>query len=273
MGRKFFVMLILVIASTFCAPNSRAETALSYLGLCQNTWPCSASLKPFNGLPVIRTGWLEQTFGEDCKCADRLLSDPREKVIRVHLTNSACLRNKRCGKYEVFGGETVKSATQKVIQRDRKLLRKYRKVVYRFRARLKASQGGVTCYVSPCLECDLNEPARRVLRSITNRYLPQCSHVDSVLYRPCLQGSICEKHGERPKLRSPCISDLDGIPLEEASMRTFLSASRECDLKYIWTNRFNCNAPNTHKFIDPRERDCSVPTGYFGKFRRYLTRR
>lgn len=272
MGRKYCVILTLVIASTFCVRDSAAQTALSYLGLCHKTWPCSASLKPFNGLSVIRTGWLEQTFGEDCKCADRLLQDARDKEIRVHLTNSACLRNKRCGPYEVWAGETVKSASRKVAQRDRKLLRKYRKVVIRFRARLKASQGGVTCYVSPCLECDLDEPARRVLRSITNRYLPQCSHVDSVLYRPCLSDSICERHGERPRLSNPCISDLDGIPVEEASMRHFLSASKECDLKFIWTHSFNCNANTQSKFIDPRDRDCSVPRGYFGKFGRYLRR-
>jgi hypothetical protein len=270
MVKKCLVILIVALANICCV--ARAEVALSYLGMCHKTWPCQSSLKAFNRVAVIKTGWLEGTFAEDCQCADTLLQDPRPKVIRVHLTNGACLRNRRCGRYEVWAGETIASGDKKVRERNVRLLARYRKAVKVFRDRLSRSQGGLTCYVSPVLESDYGRPARRVLRSITHRYLPSCAHVDSVLRGHCLKGSICEKHGPEPGLHAPCISDLDGIPVEAISLQAFLRATDQCDLRFVWTGGFNCNPYSQGRFIDPRERDCSVPRGYFRLFNRVLRR-
>ena len=149
MANKSWAILILVSAIT-CSV-ARAEVGLSYLALCHKSWPCGPSLNAFHGLPVIRTGWIEHTFGSECECAKRLLNDPRPKEIRVHLSNGPCLRNRRCGPYEVFAGETIASANRKVIRGDKRLLKKFKLVALRFKKRLVESRGGVTCYVSRCL--------------------------------------------------------------------------------------------------------------------------
>jgi hypothetical protein len=270
MGKRCLLILSLVLAAICSVHEIQAEPALSYLALCHKNWPCHASLKAFNGLPVIRSGWLEQTFGEDCSCANRLLQSHKAKVVRIHLANGACLRNGRCGRYEVFAGETIDSANRKIKRRDPTLFRRFRKVIRRVKHRLSAANGGLICYVSPVLESDLDARARNILRTITSRRLPGCSFVDSPHARPCLEGQICELHGHQPKLRSPCIADLDGTPLETISLAGFLRSTRSCDLQYLWTGEFNCNAYRNGKFVDPRERDCAVPPPLFERYGKLL---
>ena len=149
MGKKSWAILILALVTT-CSQASAAP-ALSYLGLCQKSWPCEKSLSAFKGQSVIRTGWLERTFGSKCPCAERLLNDRRPKEIRVHLSNGPCLRNKRCGPYEVFYGETIATANRKVKAGDKKLLDKFVAVAKQLDGRLAKSKGELTCYVSPML--------------------------------------------------------------------------------------------------------------------------
>lgn len=267
MVKRFLSILSLALVTTSCVAS--AEPALSYLALCQRSWSCDASIRAFDGQPVIRVGWLEQTFGSTCPCADRLLSDTRPKIVRVHLSNGPCLRNKRCGPYEVFSGETVASANRKVKRGDRVLLAKFERVAIRLKNRL-AKARGVTCYVSPMLESDLDERARAILRNITSSHLPGCRLVDSPHRRPCLKGSYCEGHGPSPSLRRPCISDLDGVSVEQVSVTNFLRATKQCDMQFIWARGFNCLKPSDVPFIDPRRRDCRRSEGFFMGIARHL---
>lgn len=267
MGRRCLVILIVALAIT-CSV-ARAEVGLSYLGMCHRTWSCEASLKAFSGQPVIRVGWLEQTFGSSCPCAERVLKARRPKEIRVHLTNGACLRNRRCGRYETFYGETIASANRKVLRGDTRLLKRFEKVVLRFKERLSKGQR-VTCWVSPMLESDLNGRARAVLHSITSHHLPECRLVDSPHGRSCLKGVTCERHGSAPRLRSPCVSDLDGVTVEEVSVRNYLRRTKGCDLRFIWSRGLNCLPPEGEPFKDPRKRQCAHSVGYFKGLSRHL---
>lgn len=267
MGRGCLVILILALATTCSA--ARADVGLSYLGLCSKSWSCDASVKAFNGQRVIRVGWLEQTFGSKCPCAERLLKAHRPKEIRVHLTNGACLRNRRCGRYEAFYGETVVSANRKVIRGDERILKRFTKGVLRFKERLAKGQR-VTCWVSPMLESDLDGRARAVLHSITSHHLPECRLVDSPHRRSCLKGITCERHGSAPILRSPCISDLDGVTVEQVSVRNYLRRTKECDLRFIWSRGLNCLPPEGDPFVDPRKRHCAHSEGYFRGLSRHL---
>jgi len=270
MGKKFWAILILVLATT-CSQASAAP-ALSYLGMCQKTWPCERSLSAFDGMDTIRTGWLEHTFANDCQCADRLLSDPRPKEIRVHISNGPCLRNRRCGPYEVFSGETIASANRKVKRRNKKLIGKYVAVAKNLADRVAQSKGGLTCYVSPMLESDLDEEARTILHDITRGVLPGCSLVDNPHRRPCLPNTICEGHGATPRVKRPCIADMDGAPAESEDELKFLRVTRQCDLSFIWGLGLNCNTALGQKFIDPRKRDCDRPKKYYENLARYLGR-
>lgn len=270
MGKKSWAILILALVTT-CSQASAAP-ALSYLGLCQKSWPCEKSIAAFKGQSVIRTGWLELTFGTKCPCAERLLNDPRRKEIRVHLSNGPCLRNKRCGPYEVFYGETIASANRKVKAGDKKLLDKFVAVAKQLDGRLSKSRGELTCYVSPMLESDLDGKARRILHNLTRSVLPGCSLVDNPHRRACLPNTVCEYHGAAPRVQSPCIADMDGAPAEETSVSKFLRSTKRCDQSHIWGLGFNCNKELGGKFVDPRKRNCDRPKSYYQNLAKYLNR-
>jgi hypothetical protein len=218
---------------------------------------------PFQGQQVIRVGWLEQTFGERCPCADKILQDQRPKEIRVHIANGPCLRNRRCGRYEIFYGQTIASANRRVVKGNKLLLGKFHKVLDRLAARLAASRGPLTCYVSAVLESDLNEKARSILYRLTANRLPDCVVVDNPLRGKCIRGAVCERHGQYPGLDRPCIADLDGEAGEKISRPHFLERTRGCDLSFLWSPRMNCNGFDTSVFIDPRKRNCAYPRAYY----------
>lgn len=255
MPKKCWAILILAIATT-CSVVRADNAGLSYLAMCHPKWPCKTSLAAFKELPVIRTGWLEQTFGEECPCVDRLLRDKRDKIIRVHIANGPCLRNGRCGRYEIFSGFTIASANRDIKRAKSRIVARFTKVISRLQERLAKSRGGLTCYVSPVLESDLDEQARTILHNLTASYLPSCTLVDNPLRGKCIRGTVCEKHGPNPRLSKPCIADLDGIDAQTISVPKFLRKTKACDMSLIWSVGLNCNGHHSPTFIDPRKRDC-----------------
>jgi hypothetical protein len=98
---RWFILLFLPLSL------ASADPGLSYLGLCAKGWNCKGTIQSFHRVDSITTGWLENTFSRDCRCGERILRQDKPVTLRVHLTNSPCLRNNRCGSYEVFAGETV----------------------------------------------------------------------------------------------------------------------------------------------------------------------
>lgn len=256
MVRRLCVILILACISTSSSTSAQVP-AMSYLAMCQRNWPCDASIKAFNELPVLRFGWLEKTFGDRCPCVDRLLQDERPKEVRVHIANGPCLRNRRCGRYELFHGHTIASAQRDIKRNNSRIIPKYLKVLDRLRKRLQKSRGPLTCYVSPVLESDFDEQARAILHSATASNLPSCTLVDNPLRGKCIRGTICERHGPNPGLTPPCIADLDGIDASKVSVPKFLRQTKACDMSFIWALGLNCNSHHSQTFIDPRERNCA----------------
>lgn len=258
----------LLLALLAFAASAYAD-APSLLALCHKDWPCKSTISLYDGHSKIYSGWLENTFAKDCKCADELLSDPRPKVVRVHLVNSPCMRNKRCGRYEVLYKETAASASRKVVRGDRRFLAKFDAVLERTAMRIEKSAGDLRCYISPCLECDLYENARRVLANRVSARLPNCTIVDSPYKRRCLRGAVCEKHGANPRLSEPCIVDLDGIDGETIDVQTYANKYTHCDIRYYWEPWMNCIRGD---FIDPRRRNCSYGSELFRYVKEVLCR-
>jgi hypothetical protein len=254
-------MIRALVVLLLTATNAIAEAGPSFLGVCAPTWNCTATLKMYEGKPTVVTGWLENTFAADCQCGERILQLDAPKIGRWHIANSPCLRNRRCGKYEIFAGLSVERANRKIDRRDAALLKKFRTVTLRLKRRLEAARGGLTCYVSPCLECDLRDNGRRTLGAIISRFLPDCTIVDSPHRRECLAGSVCELHGTAPKFSGPCIADLDGVDGKVVDLRAYKRATLNCDLRYYWEFWHNCNRGGA--FIDPRARDCRYPQRKF----------
>lgn len=235
-----------------------AEVGQSYLGMCHPTWPCKVSLQQ---LTHLNTGWLEHTFGEACPCADRLLRSRKPKIVRVHLLNGPCLRNKRCGRYEAFHGMSIAKANRLVAREDPKLLAKITAIMQRASKRIAKARAPVTCFVSACLECDLGYEQRLYLAKMAASFFPQCNIVDNPVRGRCLSGYVCEKHGPDPKLKAPCIADLDGVPLESVDVKKYLENTKQCAVRYLWTYAYNCISGD--KFVDPRERNCKIAEEYF----------
>lgn len=237
-----------------------ADTGLSYLALCHPKWPCKESLMKLSNPKVV--GWLDHTFGTKCECAKTFLNQPGEKIIRVHLLNGPCMRNRRCGPYEPFYGLTIAQANRLIHKDNRRLLGKVTRASLRL-AKLLRTTEELTCYVSPCLECDIDNAARKKLINIVKQHLPQCVPVDNPVHHRCLRDVTCEKHGPKPKLRAPCIADLDGVPLEEVDVEHYLAQTKQCDIQFLWSKPFNCIAQAA--FVDPQKRDCSKVKTYLEK--------
>lgn len=256
-------MRILFALIAFCS-IAHAEPGLSYLGMCHQLWPCQASMKAFDGLPVIRTGWLMQTFADDCRCAATLLQDPRPKEIRVHIANWTCARNQRCGQYEIFAGLTTQQADRKVREKDPALLKKFQAVLEKTQRLLQNARGGLKLYVSPCLECDLSDASRKILLDLTAKAFPHATLVDSVFRPQCLPNVVCEKHGDAPSgLRSPCGVDTDGIDFQKIDVPKYFERYQHCDYSHLWMLRFNLNDPHITNFIDPRKRITAPTSKHF----------
>lgn len=257
-------MRVLLVLLLLCS-IAKAETGISYLGLCNPSFPCGRAIKTFHDKPLV-TGWLEGSFGAECKCALRVLRQNRQKTIRVHLTNGPCMRNRRCGPHEYFYGLNKRTASRKLARRDPDMLARYRRIVLEFQKKLKYNRGGLTCYVSPCLECDLSEPARRILFRITSRFIPNCMLVDNVHSGTCLQGKTCEYHGDNPRVSEPCLADLDGTDGKAVDLNKYFRDTIACKASLYWEPWMNCIRPGA--FIDPIERDCRYSQRQFNQVRR-----
>ena len=237
---------------------TNAHAAPSLLGICHKDFDCDAIYRLYNGLERLEIGWLENTFGQDCKCLSGLLNDSRPKVVRAHLMQSPCMRNKRCGRYEALWGYTAASGTRAVFQPKSRLRQRFQRALEQFKRRIEGKK--LTCYVSPCLECDLYEPARRKLADIVSAALPNCNIVDNPYRQRCISGYTCEKHGNNPALSSPCIVDLDGIDGSTIDVKKYVEQYQHCDLRYYWEPWMNCIRG---AFVDPRSRNCKYKASIF----------
>lgn len=249
--KPFKVVFISILLVLIYAPLATAAPSL--LAMCHKDWNCKRTKQVWNGQDTMVFGWLENTFNEECQCADTLLQDKRKKVVRVHLINSPCMRNRRCGRYEVLYGLNAASATRRVLKNNPRFMKKFDDVLERAAKRIESSKGNLQCYISPCLECDLYEKARRVLLSRVSARLPNCVLVDNPLRGRCIKGTVCELHGVYPKLSRPCIADLDGVDGSVIDRKDWISRYRHCDISYYWEPWMNCIRGG---FIDPKLRQC-----------------
>jgi hypothetical protein len=231
----------------------------SFLGLCNPSWPCQKTLATWGSGSIV-TGWLEESFGARCRCADIILQQPQRKTIRVHLTNLTCMRSGRfCGRHEFMFGVTPRRMSKRLISSDRRAIRRFQKPLKRFAARI-ANIENLECYVSPSLESTLHESARAVLMGLVASAVPQCGLVDNIISGKCLPGTICEKHGPGPNLEKPCITDLDGVDGRTVNLKQYQEASKHCIISFYWEPKMNCIGK---EFVLPNTRTCNLKTSFF----------
>lgn len=249
--------LLLAILSFISIAHADAP---SLLGLCHPQFDCKHVNRLYHGKSQVVAGWIENTFGTECKCADTLLQDDRPKVVRIHLANGPCMRNRRCGPYEVFYGYNAASAGREFAQKRGKAVRKFQRVLARAKKRLDSAKAPLQCLVSPCLECDLNAAARRGMFELIRDTMPGCTLVDNPFRQRCIKGTICEKHGDKITVKAPCIADLDGTNGATIDLAKWAESVKHCQIRFYWEPWMNCI---NGEFIDPRKRICRYAKSVF----------
>jgi len=238
------VLLITTIASSYAEPIRAA----SYVGMCNSNFPCEKALQGIKAL-----GYLADAFGHRCQCVQEFLKTPGPKYLRVHLANGTCFpeRKRKCGRKDVFYGESLRSAESKILRKDRRIFRAYEASILRTKRLLSIADSETTIRYSLVLEAPFSNKARQRLLEIAKNHLPEEALVDSVLSQKCLKGLICERHGDSMRYSSGqrCISDTDGISFPEANLQRFEQRSAQCEAIFYWSVGFNL-----------------LPYGYSGKF-------
>jgi len=230
----------------------------SYIGMCSPYFPCERALR----VNPEAIGYLADAFGRKCQCVQEALKVPSLKYLRVHISNGTCFpeRGRRCEKSDVFYKETQKSAQRKILSGDKAIYRRFLNVL-NGSIRLLEGHGKEIRY-SPILESPFPTSVRRRLLRAVERRVGKERTVDSVLSQRCLEGYICERHGDAPRYAKGqrCISDLDGITLFEANLESLKSSSEQCEAVFYWTTGFNL-LPYGYKgaFIPPQNRRHKLP--------------
>lgn len=231
---SLIISLWLLIALPLSAEPIRGA---SYIGMCSPYFPCKRALR----IQPEAIGYLADAFGRKCQCVQEALKIRTLKYLRVHISNGTCFpeRGRRCGSSDVFYKETQRSAQSKILSGDRVIYRRFLTVIKRS---IKLLEGhGKEIRYSPMLESPFPASVRRRLLRIVERRVGKERTVDSVLSQRCLDGYICERHGDAPKYLKgqKCISDLDGITLFEANLESLKKSSEQCEAIFYWTTGFN----------------------------------
>lgn len=252
-------------------PAVALNGGMAQYGLLSPHWPCAAAIAADRDLPVLRKAVLWNTFGNDTRCLEQYLADPRLAVLEIHLVNEVCQRHGRCGAYEFLAGMTVKEYNSKLLARDPSLvarLRDYLKAPAHFLETHRRPH--TTCFISPGLESNLSKAAAAIVMELVQRYFPACKLVwnpvgGSPHARP-IPGTIFEAHGPSPVLSPPCIANLDGVDVSfadrpalvtpaiaVAELEGYFARYARCEAAFIWIAEDN-GLMGTRTFIDPRLR-------------------
>ena len=275
-AQKFkHIIWLAVSAAAFVATTALSEplNGASYIGVCSPRFPCTEALKAFPR-GVYNLGYLNETFGSNCGCIKRFHRLSRGAgYVRVHAVNGTCFpsRGRQCAKGEWFHGESINSATAKLLRRDPKFIRRYRR---HLESADRQTIDFRSSRISLCLECPLPNSARRIMLSVAKRTLPHRNgqFVDSPIVYGCLKGTICERHGVVPRFNGSCISDNDGAELNRNNVKAYLQATKSCESRYYWTRAFNLLSPASKKagFIMPKERTYKANRREFMRLRRFM---
>lgn len=184
--------------------------------------------------------------------------------LQIHLINEPCLRNRRCGKYELLSGLSVKRFKRLIATRNASFRAKVRRYSSRAARRILPNLPVfTTCAVNPLLETVLHRKEAEIFFSWVT---PFFNHRCHIVWNPIgnnpgapINGAYySEGHGEYIKFdyQYPCIANNDGTPVPKERMRQFLHRYRRCDAVFLWSFGDNCNTDDDEAFTDPRERAC-----------------
>ena len=177
------------------------NVGLAYYGIQHPAWPCAESLAAMAGQAAPKISFVWNAFGTETACLEAFLSDPRPKVLEVHLFDEVCFRKGTCQPYD-FGGHLSRGQFAAAVRGGDgaffAALKKYAAPVAAF---LRGREG-LTCLISPGLESNLPaELGARVIEFVRPLF-PQCEMVWNGGGR--IAGTIYESHVMRNTWRRQC---------------------------------------------------------------------
>ena|GEM_PF-2854318 len=228
---------------------------------------CEDFIKSLKNVKNISLATLFKTFGNDFKCAQKLLQDPRTRNFEVALINESCSRSHRCGKYEFLAGNltSIPRYSNLLQQNNAKLRKKFDKFVAPLQELLAGYlQPETECQISPGLESNVtNIHAIRHLLQWVREDFPQCKVVWNPLTIPkakviaLIGADYIEGHGNVPPVSAPCIVNNDGTILAGNQFQSFINSYQYCKVVNIWGLVDNCGGTGSPgSFTDPRARSC-----------------
>lgn len=263
----FLVLLSIIVLSR--ASHGEPIRGASFIGICSPHFPCDRALALFKSMPrgqVKAIGYLHGTFGNECQCVARFLREVRgPKYIRVHLADGTCFpeRGRRCLDGSVFEGESLASANAKILAGDWAIFSRYLKAIREVQRMFRGYKNNpnIILRFSMCLECPFEISTRRILYKFARRYFSEEQMVDSTTRPECLNEPICEQHGDSPRFqtRGRCITDLDGVSIENSYLERFFQLSNQCEAAFFWTYGCNLLAENYRgSFVPPKNRTSQI---------------
>ena len=256
----FILLLFLAPAVAIAQPKASTPSnlGLGTFALLHPSFPCDETMNAFRTASHLRFAYLVTTFGDDRRCLERLLNDPRPKTVEIILFNYNCVKWNRCGPYEPLAGETERSLRAKLDRGDAALLALLRKVADDEATKIKPFlRPGTTWLVSPMLEHRLGE-SNAVAIEISRRSFPWASMVDNPLAPtpPVSNADLVERHGEFPEVTDKTLLNLDGIDAFSIDLPAYIERGKAAPINLLWILEFNGNCRDSSTFIDPRERRC-----------------
>lgn len=281
MAKALRIFIVGFLIGLILAHNAHGQVrCASYLGMCHPKFPCDQALAVFSGIETPCLGWLHTTFGAMCTCPKRFLATEGKKIVRVHVVNGTCFkeRGRTCAKDEVFYQETIASADRKFATRNPALMRKYRRKLQEVKRMVYGRSPdaplvfdpGVEFYLSLCLECPLETRARRTMHRVAAEVFPGVPLVDSVLTQKCLPGAICEKHGSGARVPAGGIIDSDGEDFRAFDSEAWIARNRGAIQAHGWIPGFNLLAPGSTRFELPLQRNNPPTRQDFRDLREWL---
>lgn len=237
-----------------------ANIGQDYLALQQKNFSVKEAIK--YALPNTPVGLLDWTFGTSLEPLRSLLaSSTPPSLVRVHLINAVCVRNRNCFPYEPAYGLSIQGL-------DTALRNKNSSVTKHLKARTKVYRDlaerfpNTKFLVSPLLEHNASSAAFRSAANSVLSVWPTVQLVNSAM--ECngerYKGAYRECHGDVIKGQAE-INSLDGEDATDINMPKFVKATASQVVRFIWSRVYNCR--NNGPFQDPRKRtSCPKPNNF-----------
>lgn len=279
-----YLLLPLLIACGGGGGSSAPTYTGPYLGtdfftITNNGLPstlCDRILRVFNGIEAPALGFIWGSFGDNYACAERFIAENADKphLVRIHLDDHVCKRNRNCVSSEFNSGLTVSQLNTLLEKREGWLLHRYRSRIASIHAWAVAVTQPTTRFViSGGLEEQMSVGAAEVVASLLREFNFE-TVANPVRVEQRSTYDFLEIHTSVPK-RDECIAALDGYDIDFPHKMSFfpriLPTVELCDWMrkntsclgiFLWSARSqglglssSFAIPGSAGYVPPRERN------------------